>query len=141
MIVLDTSIVVAFMNRRDDDHTFVRDWIDQVTDELVTTPLILAEIDHLVTSAGGAPAAGALRDDLARGAYSVEWWRSALRDTLAVARRHKAMDIGLADASLVALAAHLRTTTIATLDERHFRTVKPLTGTAEAFTVLPADAG
>lgn len=48
-------------------------------------------------------------------------------------------DIGLADASLLALAARLGTTRVATLDERHFRTVKPLTGEA-AFALLPADA-
>ena len=129
------------MNRRDEDHASVRDWIEQVTDELLTTPLILAEIDHLIMSAGGAAAARALRDDLARGAYSIEWWSSALHDTLAAARRHETMDIGLADASLIALAAHLQTTTIATLDERHFRSLKPLTHKADAYTLLPADAG
>jgi predicted nucleic acid-binding protein len=71
----------------------------------------------------------------------VEWWPSALEDTLVAASRYKAIEIGLADASLIALAAHLRTTTIATLDERHFRAVKPLTGKVDAFALLPADSG
>jgi predicted nucleic acid-binding protein len=43
------------------------------------------------------------------------------------------------DASLVAIAARLGTTDIATLDERHFRTLRPLTG-EPAFRLLPADA-
>lgn len=115
--------------------------MEGVADALSTTPLILAEVDHLVLASGGAGAARALRDDLARGAYQVEWWSSALHDTIGAARRYESMDLGLADASLVALAAHLNTTRIATLDERHFRTVRPLTGKADAFTLLPADAG
>jgi hypothetical protein len=40
---------------------------------------------------------------------------------------------------LLALAARLETTRIATLDERHFRVIRPLTGEA-AFTLLPTDA-
>ena len=44
-----------------------------------------------------------------------------------------------ADASLVALAARLGTTSIATFDERHFRAMQPLTG-EPAFTLLPVDA-
>jgi predicted nucleic acid-binding protein len=57
-------------------------------------------------------------------------------ETVEAARNNP--DIGLADASLLALAARLGTTRIATLDERHFRAVPPLGGEA-AFTLLPAD--
>jgi uncharacterized protein len=141
LIVLDTSVVLAFMNRRDADHGVVRDWMERTDDALSTTPLIVAELDHLVLASGGASAASALRDDLVRGAYQVEWWSSALPDTIAAARRYESMELGLADASLIALAAHLGTTKIATLDERHFRTVRPLTGKVGAFTLLPKDSG
>jgi predicted nucleic acid-binding protein len=40
---------------------------------------------------------------------------------------------------LVALAQHLGITDIATLDERHFRAVRPLAG-GRAFRLLPTDA-
>jgi uncharacterized protein len=134
--VLDTSVVVAFMNRRDDDHERVVTWIETTGEDLVTTPLVVAEIDHLV-SRGGADAAHAFYEDLAAGAYPVEWWPEAVDEIVEAARDNP--DIGLADASLLALAARLETTRIATLDERHFRAVRPLTGEA-AFTLLPADA-
>jgi predicted nucleic acid-binding protein len=98
----------------------------------------VAEMDYLLTRVGGAPAATALRGDLAAGTYSVEWGPSAIEEIVAVADRHEAMGLGLVDASLVALAARLPTTRIATLDERHFRMLKPLTG-EPAFTLLPAD--
>jgi uncharacterized protein len=109
-------------------------------DELVTTPLVVAELDYLVTKRGGNDAARILHEDFDDGAYVVEWWPNAIHETVAVAKRYESMPLGLSDASLVALAARLQTTTIATLDERHFRALKPLSG-GEAFTLLPADGG
>ena len=135
--MLDTSVAVAFMNRRDDEHERVVAWMEAVGEDLFTTPLIVAEIDHLVSRGGGPEAALAFYEDLASGAYVVEWWPEAVAETVTAARKHR--EIGLADASLLALAARLGTTRIATLDERHFRAILPLTGKA-AFTLLPADA-
>lgn len=43
-----------------------------------------------------------------------------------VAERCADTDLGFADASLVALAERIGTIEIATLDERHFRAVRPL---------------
>lgn len=140
MIVIDTSVVLAFMDRRDSDHAPVRAWMEDTDEELCTTPLVLAELDHLVLKHGGTAAAKALREDFKRGAYLVEWWPTALQDTIAAAQRYESMELGLADASLLALASRLNTTRIATLDERHFRTVRPLTGRARNFTILPTDA-
>jgi predicted nucleic acid-binding protein len=125
------------MNRRDDDHDLVCKWMDALEDELVTTPLILAELDHLVSRQGGASAAKALRDDFKRGAYQLEWWPSALRETIDVAERWASMELGLADASLVALAARVKTLEIATLDERHFRAVRPMGDRDSVFELFP----
>jgi predicted nucleic acid-binding protein len=54
-----------------------------------------------------------------------------------VLTKYRDMRIGLANASLVVLAERYSTTRILTLDERHFRAIKPLH--ADAFTLLPAD--
>jgi uncharacterized protein len=137
VIVVDTSIVVAAMNRRDDDHPTVAGWLETVEGALVTSPLALAEMDHLVTRLGGAAAAQRLYDDFDAGAYRVEWWPASIHDTIEVARDYRGL--GLADASLVAIAGRLGTTEIATLDQRHFRRLRPLTG-EPAFRLLPADA-
>jgi uncharacterized protein len=139
LIVLDTSVVLAFMDRRDANHEMVRDWMQSHGGDLVSTPLMIAELDHLVLRQGGATAARALREDLANGAYQLEWWPTAIHETIALAERHESMQLGLTDASLLALAARLDTTAIATVDERHFRAVKPESG-AKAFTLLPIDA-
>jgi uncharacterized protein len=138
LIVLDTSVVLAFMDRRDANHEAVRNWMGANGEELVSTPLVVAELDHLVLRYGGAIAAKALREDLGNGAYQVEWWPTAMHETIALAEAHESMQLGLTDASLLALAAHLQSTRIATLDERHFRAVKPPSD--DAFTLLPVDA-
>ncbi len=137
MIVIDTSAILAFMNSADTWHEDVSAWLAEEDDVLATTPLILAEADHLVGARGGPEAQAALRSDLAKGAYLVEWWRGAVRETVDVADRYADSGIGLADASLIALAGHVETVRIATLDERHFRAARPLNG--DAFQLLPAD--
>lgn len=138
MIVVDTSAIVAYMNSADSHHREVVAWLDEETDELATTPMIVAEVDHLVAARGGPKAVGALRLDLAGGAYLVDWWDGAMVATVRVAQRYSDNALGLADASLVALADRLGTTSIATLDARHFRTVRPLSGD-RAFRLLPWD--
>jgi predicted nucleic acid-binding protein len=140
VIVLDTSVVLALIDASDINHERVWKWMEGVPDELCTTPLVLAELDHMVPLKGGSVAAEAVRADFSDGAYTVEWWRSALYETIEVANQYESIELGLTDASLIALAAHLETTRIATLDERHFRVVRPLDGDTERFTLLPADA-
>ena len=56
MIVVDTSVIVAYMNSADDAHGLVAAWFDDVDDDLATTPLIVAEVAHLV-GVLGTPAA------------------------------------------------------------------------------------
>ena len=139
MIVIDTSAIVAYMNSADDHHEIVAGWIDDADDDLATTPMIVAEVDHLVGARGGPKALRALRADLASGAYLLEWWPGAIASAVKVAERYADTGLGLADASLVALTERLGTLNIATLDERHFRAVRPLGG-GTAFRLLPADA-
>lgn len=141
MIVLDTSIVLALMDEGEKQHERVREWMEGVSEVLCTTPLVLAELDHLVPRKGGPRAAEALRASFESGAYALEWWRSALQETIEIARQYESIGLGLTDASLIALAAYLETTRIATLDERHFRAVRPASSDAERFTLLPADTG
>jgi predicted nucleic acid-binding protein len=113
-------------------------WLDSEQDELATTPLIVAEADHLVGARGGPVALSALRADLVAGAYLIEWWPQAIGAAVRVAERYADTALGLADASLVVLAERLETVSIATLDDRHFRAVRPLAA-GDAFRLLPQD--
>ncbi len=139
MIVVDTSFVYALLDGRDGRHAVARQWYAQVDDELATTPLVLAEVDHLAGARAGALARDAFRADVAAGAYEVAWWATAASEAVLVAGQYADLGLDLTDASLVALAARIGTESVATFDERHFRAVAPLSGAA-AFTLLPADA-
>jgi predicted nucleic acid-binding protein len=134
-VVLDTNVVVALYDAADPDHQVVADWIATVDEDLVATPLAVAEMDYLVAHRGGRRAREALWKDLDAGAYLVRWWADALNETLLIARRHPLA--GLTDASLVALAGLLRTQRIATVDQ-HFRSMTTPGG--EPFVLLPDDA-
>jgi predicted nucleic acid-binding protein len=138
VIVVDTSAILAYMNTADRHHAEVSAWLEAEREELATTPLIVAEADHLVASRGGRAASSALRADLGSGAYLVDWWPGAMAGAVRVAERYADSGLGLADASLVVLAERLETLSIATLDERHFRAVRPLAG-GDAFRLLPQD--
>jgi uncharacterized protein len=134
-VVLDTSIVVALMRARDAEHARVRRFVETLDDDLVTSPLAVAEMDRIAAALGTDFSRG-LWEDLRSGAYAVRWWADAMLETIAIAREHP--EIGLADASLVALATRLRTDRIATLDLDHFRSLTTPDG--QPFVLLPADA-
>jgi uncharacterized protein len=134
-VVLDTNVVVALYDAADPDHRLIADWVTTLDEDLVATPMAVAEMDYLVHQRGGDPARDALWRDLEAGAYVVRWWADALNETLRIARRHPFA--GLTDASLVALAGLLRTQRIATVDQ-HFRSMTTPGG--EPFVLLPDDA-
>jgi uncharacterized protein len=139
MIILDTSVIYALLDAADRRHREALDWYREMDDELLTTPLVLAEADHLAATRGGPRALRAFRADVLAGAYLVEWWSTAAREAAELANHYADLAIGLTDASLVALAARVTSIDLATFDERHFRAVRPLAG-GPAFRLLPSDA-
>ena len=106
---------------------------------LATTEVAVAEADYLILQRLGVDAELAFLTDLAEGTFIVDCLdRRELTEAREIAARYRDLRLGLADASLVVLAARYSTTRILTLDERAFRAVTPLQG--GSFTVLPADA-
>ena len=139
MIVVDASVAYALLDGRDARHEAARSWYDQPHRDLLTTPLVLAEVDHLAGARLGRAARSSFLSDIDSGGYYVAWWHTAAAESARIAQRYLDLGISLTDASLVALAARLETTSVATFDERHFRAMQPLTGEA-AFTLLPTDS-
>lgn len=137
-VVLDTSVLLALLNRRDPAHPAVASWWAETRPLVRTTPLVLAEADHLLVARSGRAGARALTALIDGGALGDRWWDGAARRSAEVAARHEDMGLGLTDSSLVALAEHEGSHRVATLDERHFRAVRPLTG-EPAFVLLPTD--
>jgi predicted nucleic acid-binding protein len=138
VIIIDTSVIYALVDRADSWHTRVAEWYRATEPDLATTPLVLAEVDQLVAARLGRSAQAAWRRDVTGGAYTIHWWSGAPGDAVTLAERYADLEIDLTDASLAVLAARLETTQIATLDERHFRALHPHND-AEAFRLLPMD--
>lgn len=136
---VDTSVIDALLDRRDRRHQEAVRWFDGTDEELATTPLVLAEVDHLASAGAGRRAADAFREDVRARAYVVSWWDPAAAQSVEVAERYEDLGLSLTDGSLVAPAARLGTIRIATFDERHVRAVRPLDG-RPAFLLLPRDA-
>jgi uncharacterized protein len=134
-VVLDSSFVVALARGRDKRHPAALGWIEAYDEDLVTSPLAVAEMDYIIGKHQGERGQRALWENLASGVYAVRWWADATVEAVEVARRYPW--IGLTDASLVALAGRLRTNRIVTFDD-HFRSLTTPGG--EPFVVLPADA-
>ncbi len=140
MIVLDTSFVFALLDENDSHHRQATAWyVNEKTESFTTTPLVLAEIDHLLNKRAGPVVVKAFHADVRAGSLGVEWWPKLELEAAEIAERYATLGLGLTDASLVALAGRLETNRIATFDERHFRAVEPLNGDS-TFTLLPADA-
>ncbi|OKK02912.1 twitching motility protein PilT [Streptomyces sp. CB03234] len=102
---------------------------------------MLAEPDHVATRELGREAAVSAVDDIRlwtrRGRVAVpEITDDPLGVAQSVRARHRALDLGLADAVNVALAAEYDTDVVLTLDRQDFRAVRPL-GRHKAFRVLP----
>jgi uncharacterized protein len=107
------------------------------------SPLLLAELDHVATRELGREAALSAIDDIRR------WMRRGrvivpgiTEDHLGAAQsvraRYRDLDLDLADAVNVALAAEYDTDAVLTLDRRDFRAVRPLSR-HKASRVLPDD--
>ncbi|HZO35945.1 MAG TPA: PIN domain-containing protein [Solirubrobacteraceae bacterium] len=135
-VVLDTSLLVGAYDSAAPEHEASARWLRDLDEELVTTPLAIAEMESIVRRRGGLDAQRALWSNLDAGAVTVRWWADAMDETVAIARRRP--EISLVDASLVALAHRVRTDRVATFDHTHFRTLKTRDG--KPFQILPADA-
>jgi predicted nucleic acid-binding protein len=137
LIVLDTSFFVALYHEPDAGHLRAVSCYEQVREQFATTPMVLAEIDYMVHTRCAPAALGEFYREIHAGSLGVEWWPQLELQAAEVADRHAGL--GLVDASLIVLAARLETNRIASFDERHFRAVEPLDGSAR-FELLPADA-
>ncbi|MEU5419227.1 PIN domain-containing protein [Streptomyces sp. NPDC020799] len=142
IVVADTSGLLAALDSTHPEHQAANEAI-MVAGLLVVSPLLLAEIDHVATRELGREAAVSAVDDIRhwmrRGRISVpEITEDHLGVAQSVRARYSGLDLDLADAVNVALAADFDTDAILTLDRRDFRAVRPL-GRYKAFQVLPDD--
>jgi len=140
LIVLDTSGVLALIDNNQPQHERVRATVGSDKGPFILPEMILSEVDYMISTRVGVDAEIKLLRDVATDAYQLE---SLAGEDIGVAtdiiERYRDVGLGLADAAVVVIAARAGTTRLLTLDERHFRVVRPLRG-GGSFVILPADA-
>lgn len=136
-LILDTGPLYASLDRSDADHAACRRLIETTGEPLVIPAPVLVEVDYWIHARLHAGVLVALLDDIISGAYSVEELRSDdYRRIRELCDRFAGGDIRFVDAAVLAIVERLNEPKLATLDHRHFRTLRPRH--VETLTLLPA---
>ena len=137
-IVADSGAIYGLYDRRDVHHAALRKAIEKERDTLFLPAPILGEIDYLLRVRLGNAALLRFLADIQQGAFMVEPVSLAdLRRCAALIGKYDKVDLGLADASVVAVAERLKTDRILTVDQRDFRMIRSVRD--KPFRLLPAD--
>jgi len=138
LIVVDTSGLLAALDASERSHQAARAVLERDEGPYLLSPFVLAELDYLVGSRDVDAELTLLRDVGERAYELAPMTSEDVRRAAGIVERYKDLEIGLADASVMLLADRAGTKRLLTLDERHFRALRPLSG--GRFIILPADA-
>lgn len=136
MLVLDTSALLAALDAADPDHGPCARLIADSREDLIVPALVLSELDYWCHERLTADVWLAFLEDVLGGAYEVA---SPAHDDLErcheLQSTYADLEVGVVDASVLALVERLGETKLATLDHRHFATMRPRH--VEALRLLP----
>ncbi len=137
MLILDTSVVVAALDRREPFHAECRRLLDGRDERLVAPSPTLCEVDHLIHRRLGP---GAMPRFLARiraGELDVvDPEPEDVGRTIELMERYADLDVGFVDAAVLAIVERLNEPKLATLDRKHFGVMQPRH--VDALELLPA---
>jgi predicted nucleic acid-binding protein len=123
-LLVDTGVLYALADRRDDWHTRVVDYLGAVGESLVVPVTVIPEVTYLLQTRLSAAAQQAFVRSLVARELDIETLRDQdVARTAAILDRYP--EIGFVDASVVAMAERLKVLRIATTDRRDFGRVKP----------------
>lgn len=126
VLIVDTGPLLAAIDRRDAHHDSCRDLLDQFPEPVVVPASVLVELDYLVRKRLPRHAHPALLREITEGGLTVlELRREDYIRVREICGKYSDADIGLVDASIVAIAERLNEPKVATLDHRHFRLIQP----------------
>lgn len=127
MIVVDTGVLFAAADRRDGDHVVCAALLDaRPSAELVVPAVVVAESSWLIGNRLGASVEAAFVASVAAGDFTVadltdDDWSGVAELT----QRYTDLDLGLIDASVIAVAERLNVVKVATHNDRDFNVVRP----------------
>jgi predicted nucleic acid-binding protein len=119
VITLDTSGILAALNRADPDHERARDTLKADRGPLIVPAGILAEAGYMVEADLGAAVLRQFVSDLNDGYYELDCGEGDFRRIGELLERYADMQLGLADACVIACAER-RGKRVLTFDRRDF---------------------
>jgi hypothetical protein len=135
-LIVDTGPLYAALDRSDADHHPCRRLLEESNEPLLIPSPVLVEVDYWVRTRLSVGVFVALLEDIRQGAFRVENLQledyQRARD---LCDRYADADLGFVDAAVLAVVERLGEPKLATLDQRHFRMVRPRH--VEALTLLP----
>ncbi len=136
-LVLDTSPLLAALDVADPDHRSCTQLLAESDEELVVPALVLSELDYWCHERLTGDVWLAFLQDVLNGAYRIAHPTTAdLERCVELQRTYADLRVGVVDASVLAAVERLGEPKLATLDHRHFATMRPRH--VDALELLPA---
>ena len=136
-MILDTGVVVAAFDHDDDHHDASASLLSALRERRVLPSPVLVEVDHLLRRYAGDESFGTVLDQVKTGALVVEdLTTSDYERTAELMRTYADLEVGFVDCAVLAVTERLGEPKLATLDHRHFGTMRPRH--VEALELLPA---
>jgi uncharacterized protein len=126
MLIVDTGPLYAAAASGDQDHARCADLLASAPRPLLVPELVVTEVSYLLSDRIGPHAELAFARSIAAGELTVEpvldseWQRVA-----ELVEQYADLPLGMADASLIALAERHDQQRVASLDHRHLSVVRP----------------
>ena len=137
-LICDTSGVYSLYDADDAGHAVTTSVVESEAGPLLLPVILLAEIDYLLHSRLGADAAFQFLEAVEQQDFTlVPLMAPDLARCRELLTQYRDLEIGLADATIVAAAERLAIPRVLTQDQRHFRAIQPRG--FEHFMLLPAD--
>jgi predicted nucleic acid-binding protein len=125
-LVLDTGPILALLDAGDPAHASSVAMVEEVDEDLVLPVCVLVEVDYWAHKLLGQETLEVFVEDVAAGAYRLEPLTvEDLERAAELDRQYRQLDLGLVDASVIALCERLGEPKVATLDRRDFSVVRP----------------
>jgi predicted nucleic acid-binding protein len=135
-LILDTGPLYASLDRSDRHHIACRALIERTEEPLLIPGPVLVEVDYLINTRMHPGVLVALLEDIESGAYRVEDLEPGDYTRIRqLCDRYADSDIGFVDAAVLTVTERLNEPKLATLDRRHFGTLRPRH--VDALTLLP----
>ncbi|HEV3321272.1 MAG TPA: PIN domain-containing protein [Solirubrobacteraceae bacterium] len=136
-LVLDTGVVLAAIEPRDDYHITCSRLLESTREDRIVPAPTLVEIEYLLDRTPQVETFVRFLDDCRRSAFQIEELETAdyarVGELLAT---YADLRVGFVDAAVLAVVERLREPKLATLDHRHFSVMRPRH--VEALELLPA---